>query len=66
MNSNTKYWHDEIGFNFRLTNLQAAIGCAQLEKAKFFVKKKIDIFKRYKKKTLKIFLTYHLLKLRKK
>ena len=49
MNSNTKYWHDEIGFNFRLTNLQAAIGCAQLEKAKFFVKKKIDIFKRYKK-----------------
>ena len=26
------YWHDVAGFNFRLTNLQAALGCAQLEK----------------------------------
>ena len=23
--------HDEVGFNYRLTNLQAAVGCAQLE-----------------------------------
>lgn len=27
-----RYVHDEIGSNFRMTNLQAAIGCAQLEK----------------------------------
>jgi len=26
-----RYWHDVAGHNFRLTNLQAAIGCAQLE-----------------------------------
>jgi perosamine synthetase len=26
-----KYWHTVIGYNYRLTNLQAAIGCAQLE-----------------------------------
>jgi perosamine synthetase len=26
-----EYIHDEIGFNYRLTNLQAAVGCAQLE-----------------------------------
>lgn len=25
------YWHEVIGHNFRLTNLQAALGCAQLE-----------------------------------
>jgi perosamine synthetase len=25
-----RYWHDVVGYNFRLTNLQAAIGCAQL------------------------------------
>jgi perosamine synthetase len=26
-----RYWHDEIGFNYRLTNLQAAVGVAQME-----------------------------------
>ena len=48
MNPSKRYWHDEIGFNFRLTNLQAAIGCAQIEKANKFINKKINIFKRYK------------------
>ena len=48
MNQDKKYWHDEIGFNFRLTNLQAAIGCAQIEKANKFINKKINIFERYK------------------
>ena len=32
MNKERSYWHDELGFNYRMTNLQAAIGCAQLEK----------------------------------
>jgi perosamine synthetase len=27
-----RYWHDVIGFNYRLTNLQAALGCAQFER----------------------------------
>jgi perosamine synthetase len=31
--------HDDIGFNYRLTNLQAAIGLAQLERIEEFVKK---------------------------
>jgi perosamine synthetase len=26
------YWHDVVGYNFRLTNVQAAIGCAQLRR----------------------------------
>jgi perosamine synthetase len=30
MRPDRRYWHDEPGFNFRMTNLQAAIGCAQL------------------------------------
>jgi perosamine synthetase len=32
MSPTRRYWHQEIGFNFRMTNLQAAIGCAQLER----------------------------------
>jgi perosamine synthetase len=32
MDPKKKYWHDEIGYNYRMTNLQAAIGCAQLER----------------------------------
>lgn len=31
MRRDRRYWHDVIGFNFRLTNLQAALGCAQLD-----------------------------------
>jgi perosamine synthetase len=30
MKPGQRYWHDVVGFNFRLTNLQAAVGCAQL------------------------------------
>lgn len=32
MNLNKKYWHDVVGFNYRMTNMQAALGVAQLEK----------------------------------
>jgi perosamine synthetase len=27
-----RYWHDNIGYNYRLTNLQAAVGVAQLDR----------------------------------
>ncbi len=45
MNKKKKYWHDVVGHNFRLTNLQAAIGCAQFEKLNEIVKKKNKIIK---------------------
>jgi perosamine synthetase len=32
MRPERRYWHEEVGFNFRMTNLQAAIGCAQIER----------------------------------
>ena len=32
MNKSKRYWHDVVGFNYRLTNMQAAIGVAQLER----------------------------------
>jgi perosamine synthetase len=27
-----RFWHDAVGFNYRMTNVAAAIGCAQLER----------------------------------
>ena len=32
MSKTKRYWHDVVGYNYRLTNLQAAIGLAQLER----------------------------------
>ena len=32
MNPNKRYWYDVVGFNYRMTNLQAAIGAAQVDK----------------------------------
>jgi perosamine synthetase len=49
MSKKVKYWHDYVGYNFRMTNLQAAIGTAQFERANLFVKNKIEIAKIYKK-----------------
>lgn len=43
MNPEKKYWHDVVGFNYRMTNLQAAIGLAQLEKIDRFIEKKREI-----------------------
>ena len=45
MSKKVKYWHEEIGFNFRITNLQSSIGCAQLERIKWFIKNKLNLAK---------------------
>ena len=39
--------HDEIGFNYRLPNLNAAVGCAQIENLAKFLDLKIQVFKKY-------------------
>ena len=41
------YVHDEIGYNFRMPNLNAALGLAQFEKIKIFIKAKRLLFKKY-------------------
>lgn len=48
MNPNKKYWHDNVGFNYRLTNIQSAIGLAQMEQLNLILEKKIYIAKFYR------------------
>jgi perosamine synthetase len=47
MSPDRRYWHDEVGFNYRLTNLQAAVGVAQLERVDNFVQRKRWIAAQY-------------------
>ena len=42
-----EYIHNEIGFNYRMTNVQAALGCAQLEQLPQFVERRRAIAARY-------------------
>lgn len=42
------YLHDEVGFNYRLPNLNAALGCAQLEQLPAFIAAKRRLYARYK------------------
>lgn len=42
-----EYIHKEIGYNYRLTNVQAAIGCAQMEQLEAYVAAKQEIADRY-------------------
>ncbi len=39
--------HDEVGYNYRLSNINAAVGLAQLENIEFFIKSKREVAKRY-------------------
>jgi len=48
MNKEKRYWYDVIGFNYRMTNLQAAVGVAQLQKINQYIEKKKKISKWYK------------------
>lgn len=49
MSRTKKYHHEVVGFNYRMTNLQAAIGCAQLERIEEILKGRMDLEQKYKK-----------------
>ncbi len=48
MSKSKKYWHDVVGYNFRMTNLQAAVGVAQLERIDTILREKQKIEDNYK------------------
>ncbi len=43
-----EYVHKEVGYNYRLTNMLAAMGCAQMEQLDSFVDAKREIARRYR------------------
>ena len=42
-----EFVHDKIGFNFRMTNLNAALGCAQMQKLDLYLSQKRKLAKKY-------------------
>ena len=48
------YTHDEVGYNYRMTNLQAALGLAQLEQLERFIEVKENNYNLYKEKISEI------------
>ncbi|GBF10545.1 LegC family aminotransferase [Tepidibacillus sp. HK-1] len=44
-----KFDHDQVGYNYRLPNINAALGCAQLEQLPTFLEKKRSLANQYKK-----------------
>ena len=42
-----QFWPDIVGFKYKMSNIQAAIGCAQLERINDLVQRKREIFTRY-------------------
>ena len=54
-----EYWHDTLGFNYRMTNIQAAIGLAQFEQLETFLKKKREISDWYKKYLKDLPIEFH-------
>lgn len=45
-----QFFHDEVGYNYRLTNLQAALGLAQMEQIEKFISHKKEMYNFYKEK----------------
>jgi len=47
MKRDPMYWHTEAGFNFRMTNLQAAVGCAQMDRLDGFLEERRRVMALY-------------------
>lgn len=54
-----EYWHDVMAFNYRMTNIQAAIGLAQLEQIDSFVNAKRQIALWYQEELQGLPLEFH-------
>jgi perosamine synthetase len=57
--SHREYWHDVIGYNYRMTNIAAAIGLAQLERAPATIAAKRALAQRYAQACKDLPLEFH-------
>ena len=48
------FFHDEIGYNYRMTNLQAAMGLAQLEQLEAFISTKRENYRHYQERLVSV------------
>lgn len=48
MSRERRYFHPEVGYNYRMTNVQAALGCAQLERAHEILERKAQLLAWYR------------------
>ena len=54
-----EYWHDVIGYNYRMTNICAALGVAQLERADTLLAQKRKIARHYRDSLVGLPVTFH-------
>lgn len=54
-----QFWPDEVGFKYKISNIQAAIGCAQMERIGELIKRKRQILYEYRQR-LSVFSGVHL------
>ena len=47
MDPRRRYYHPEVGFNYRMTNIQAALGCSQLEHAAEILRRRQALARAY-------------------
>ena len=52
-----QFWPDMVGFKYKMSNIQAAIGCAQLERVRELIQEKRNIFLEYDKQLAGLPLT---------
>jgi perosamine synthetase len=55
-----EYWHDVVGYNYRMTNIAAAIGLAQLENCDEIISRKREIAIAYISKSKKYPVEFHI------
>ncbi len=48
MSQEIRYWHTEVGYNYRMTNIQAALGLAQLEQITDFIARRAEQLSQYR------------------
>lgn len=45
-----QFWADEVGYKYKMSNLQAAVGCAQMERIEVLIARKREIFAAYRER----------------